>query len=95
MRVLETPGHTPGSVSLYFPEEKTVFTGDALFYRSVGRTDFPGGDQQTLLQSIRSVLFSLPEETVVCPGHGPETSIGGERSGNPYCGDFADPQAND
>ena len=87
-RVMETPGHTPGGVSYYFPDEKAVFTGDALFYRSLGRTDFPGGDHDTLLHSIRKVLFALPEETAVLPGHGPATSIGNERRNNPFCGDF-------
>lgn len=87
-RVLETPGHTPGGVSLYFPAEKLVFTGDALFYRSMGRTDFPGGDQATLLRSIKDVLFTLPEDTTVYPGHGPPTSIGDERKNNPFCGEF-------
>ena len=82
-RVLETPGHTPGGVSLYFPAEKLVFTGDALFYRSMGRTD-----QATLLRSIKDVLFTLPEDTTVYPGHGPATSIGDERKNNPFCGEF-------
>ena len=86
--VFATPGHTPGGVSYYFPDEKAVFTGDALFYRSLGRTDFPGGDHDTLLHSIRKVLFALPEETAVLPGHGPATSIGNERRNNPFCGDF-------
>lgn len=87
-RVLETPGHTPGGVSLYFPAENMVFTGDALFYRSMGRTDFPGGDHATLLRSISDVLFTLPPETVVYPGHGPATTIGDERKNNPFCGEF-------
>jgi hydroxyacylglutathione hydrolase len=86
--VFETPGHTPGSVSLYLPQENAVFTGDALFYHSMGRTDFPGGDQDTLLRSIRTRLFTLPEGTLAYPGHGPETSIGNEKRNNPYCGDF-------
>ncbi|WP_022656539.1 MBL fold metallo-hydrolase [uncultured Desulfovibrio sp.] len=87
-RVLETPGHTPGGVSLYFPAGKLVFTGDALFYRSMGRTDFPGGNQATLLHSIVDVLFKLPDDTAVYPGHGPATSIGDERRNNPFCGEF-------
>ena len=87
-RVLETPGHTPGGVSLYFPAERLVFTGDALFYRSMGRTDFPGGDQTTLLHSITETLFKLPDDTTVYPGHGPATSIGDERRNNPFCGEF-------
>lgn len=86
--VLKTPGHTPGGVSLYFPEEKVVFTGDALFYRSIGRTDFPGGDHDTLLRSVRDVLFKLPAETLVYPGHGPTSKIGDEAANNPFCGEF-------
>ncbi|BAV92239.1 MBL fold metallo-hydrolase [Candidatus Desulfovibrio trichonymphae] len=87
--ILETPGHTPGGVSLYFPEQKLVFTGDTLFYRSIGRTDFPGGDHATLLRSIHEKLFTLPTETKVFPGHGPATTIGDERVNNPFCGDYA------
>ncbi|WP_165077004.1 MULTISPECIES: MBL fold metallo-hydrolase [unclassified Desulfovibrio] len=86
--VLETPGHTPGGVSLYFPAEKAVFTGDALFYRSMGRTDFPGGSQDQLLRSIRDTLFRLPDDVTVYPGHGPATTIGDERRHNPFCGEF-------
>ena len=85
--VLDTPGHTPGGVSFYFPDEKIVFSGDALFYHSIGRTDFPLGDTDTLLTSIRKNLFSLPNDTRVCPGHGPETTIQEERAHNPICGD--------
>lgn len=87
--VLDTPGHTPGGVSLYFPAEKAVFTGDALFYRSMGRTDFPGGNQDQLLRSIQGTLFRLPDDVAVYPGHGPATSIGDERRHNPFCGEFA------
>ena len=87
--VLNTPGHTPGSVSYYIREAGCVFTGDALFYRSVGRTDFPMGDHQKLLASIRENLFTLPPETIVYPGHGPQSSIGDERQHNPFVGDFA------
>ncbi len=86
--VIQTPGHTPGGVSLYFSSERMVFTGDALFYRSMGRTDFPGGDQQALLHSIRERLFKLPGDIVVYPGHGPSSTIGDERQNNPFCGDF-------
>lgn len=88
-RILQTPGHTPGGVSLYFPIQKLVFTGDALFYRSIGRSDFPGGDQDILLRSIREKLFTLPDETIAYPGHGPATSIGDERNNNPFCSEFA------
>ena len=87
--VLNTPGHTPGSVSYYIREAGCVFTGDALFYRSVGRTDFPMGDHQKLLASVRKNLFTLPPETIVYPGHGPQSSIGDERQHNPFVGDFA------
>lgn len=85
-QILETPGHTPGGVSFYFPDQKCVFTGDALFYRSLGRTDFPYGDHPTLLRSIRKTLFSLPDDVVVYPGHGPATTIGEEKRENPFCG---------
>lgn len=88
-QILDTPGHTPGGVSLYFPEQKCVFTGDALFYRSLGRTDFPMGDHAQLLASIRNVLFKLPDDTIVYPGHGPATTIGDEKLENPFVGDFA------
>ncbi|MDR3320377.1 MAG: MBL fold metallo-hydrolase [Desulfovibrio sp.] len=87
--VLETPGHTPGGISLYFPGQRVVFTGDALFCRSIGRTDFPLGDHATLLRSIYEKLFVLPEDTKVFPGHGPTTTIGEEIRNNPFCGDFS------
>lgn len=86
--VLETPGHTPGSVSLYFPQDNAVFTGDALFYRSMGRTDFPMGDHQQLLRSIHQQLFTLPDDVAVYPGHGPATKIGDEKLHNPFVGQF-------
>jgi len=84
-QVLHTPGHSAGSISLWCPEEKIVFCGDVLFNMGIGRTDFPGGNHKTLLQSIRDKLFTLPDDTVVCPGHGPETTIGYERAHNPWC----------
>lgn len=84
--VLDTPGHTPGGVSLYFPGQNAVFTGDALFYRSMGRTDFPGGNHQQLLKSINEQLFELPDNVEVYPGHGPATNIGDEKRQNPFCG---------
>lgn len=86
--VLDTPGHTPGSMSFYFASEDAVVTGDVLFYRSVGRTDFPGGDQDTLLNSIRDQIFALPDNTAVYPGHGLNTVVGDEKHNNPYCGIF-------
>lgn len=87
--VLSTPGHTPGGVSFYFPSQNAVFTGDALFYRSLGRTDFPGGDHGQLLRSIKNILFELPDATVVYPGHGPSTTIGEEKIHNPFIGGVA------
>ena len=87
--VLITPGHTPGGVSLYFPQERAVFTGDALFYRSLGRTDFPGGNHQQLLASIKEILFGLPDDVKVYPGHGPATTIGDEKKENPFVGEFS------
>ncbi len=88
MQVIHTSGHSPGSMSFYFPALNLVCTGDTLFYRSVGRSDLPGGNFDTLVQSIKTKLFALPSETMVYPGHGPETSIGDEMTNNPYCGSF-------
>lgn len=88
--ILPTPGHTPGGVSFYFPDAACVFTGDSLFYRSLGRTDFPGGSHETLILSIQRNLFSLPDETTAYPGHGPSTNIGEERTSNPFIGEFAE-----
>lgn len=83
IRVIHTPGHTPGSVSFHIPETD-VFTGDALFLESVGRTDLPGGDTEVLMASIQNKLFALPDNTQVFPGHGPKTTIGHERKFNPF-----------
>ncbi len=80
--VLHTPGHTPGSVCLWLPEEEKLVAGDTLFRDGVGRTDLPGGDGRLLLASIRDKLLPLPDETDVFPGHGPSTSIGRERRHN-------------
>lgn len=87
--VMHTPGHTPGSLSFYFPDLKKVYVGDVVFYRSIGRTDFPGGDHSTLLESIRENLFSLPDETVILSGHGDPTSVGDERRHNPFLSEFS------
>ncbi|KPV58277.1 metal-binding protein [Paenibacillus sp. A3] len=81
-KVLHTPGHSPGSVSLLYGNH--LFGGDVLFRLSVGRTDLPGGDYQDLLDSIHDKLFKLPDETIVYPGHGSRTTIGYEREHNPY-----------
>jgi len=82
LKVLHTPGHTPGGISLL--EEGLVFTGDSLFAGSIGRTDFPGGDLLTLLRSIRTNLMTLPDDTKVFSGHGPASTIGDERAENPF-----------
>ena len=82
--ILHTPGHTQGSVCLHLPNEKLLLAGDTLFAGSVGRTDLPGGDSATLLRSIHERLLILPDDTVVIPGHGWTTTIGEERSRNPY-----------
>lgn len=88
VRVLHTPGHCPGGVCLAVSRDgehgATLFVGDTLFAGSIGRTDLPGGNLDTLLRSIRDVLFSFPDETVVWSGHGPETTIGHERRTNPF-----------
>jgi len=84
LQCLEVPGHTAGSIAFYCEDMNFVFTGDALFAGSIGRTDLPGGDHRTLLDSIKNNLLSLPDDTVVYPGHGPETRIGIERQTNPF-----------
>jgi hydroxyacylglutathione hydrolase len=84
LEVRFTPGHAPGHVVFYHPPTKTVLGGDVLFRGSIGRTDLPGGDTDTLLRSIREQLFTLPDDTIVYPGHGPATTIGVERVSNPF-----------
>ncbi|WP_101785201.1 MBL fold metallo-hydrolase [Nonomuraea indica] len=79
-----TPGHTRGSVSFRLPGEQIMFAGDLLFAGSIGRTDLPGGDYPTILRSLASKCLPLPDDTVVLPGHGPQTTIGHERATNPY-----------
>ncbi|MBU9712245.1 MBL fold metallo-hydrolase [Evansella tamaricis] len=86
--VYETPGHSPGSVSFYVPDENVIFSGDVLFHGGVGRTDLPGGDQDTLLNSIHEKLLTLPDETIVANGHGPVTTIGKEKEINPFINGF-------
>src|SRR5450432_113407 len=82
--VLHTPGHTEGSICLYFPAEKLLIAGDTLFARSIGRTDLPGGSFEKIMRSLQGRVMSLPDETVVIPGHGPRTTIGEEREENPF-----------
>lgn len=83
-RVLATPGHSRGSLTLYFPEAGAAFVGDLIFQRSIGRTDFPGGDTDTLLASVRDRIFTLPPDTRLYPGHGPATTVAAEAAHNPF-----------
>ena len=88
-KVFETPGHTPGGISLYFSAEENdgqpiVFSGDTLFQMSIGRSDFPGGNGEQLIRSIREKLLTLPPETIVYPGHGGATTIAEEAAANPF-----------
>ncbi|HOI95840.1 MAG TPA: MBL fold metallo-hydrolase [Syntrophobacter fumaroxidans] len=84
LSVIETPGHTPGHVSVYFPEAKSVFVGDTIFAGSIGRTDFPGGSHDRLIRSVKEKIFTLPGDTLVYPGHGPGTTIEREIRTNPF-----------
>lgn len=81
---LSTPGHTPGGACYYFPRNKVVFSGDSLFYGSIGRTDFPGGSMTDLVRALKEKVMVLPEQTRVLPGHGPETDIREEEMSNYY-----------
>ena len=88
-RVLATPGHTPGGVCYLDEAENVLFCGDTLFWGSIGRTDLPGGSLKVLLDSIRSRILTLPDGIKCYPGHGPNTTVGAERSSNPFLsGDF-------
>jgi hydroxyacylglutathione hydrolase len=87
--VIFTPGHSPGHVTFSIPDEQVVFSGDVLFQGSVGRTDLPGGDWPTLLDSIRGLVDSLPGETTVYPGHMGITTLGAERASNPFLAELA------
>ena len=82
--VLHTPGHTEGSICLYFEAEKTLIAGDTLFAGSIGRTDLPGGSYKKIMESLLGPVLALPDETIVVPGHGPLTTIGEERVSNPF-----------
>lgn len=84
LQVRHAPGHTPGHVMLYCPAEKLMFCGDVIFQMSIGRTDFPRSDHRTLIESIHREVLSLPGETRLLPGHGPETTVGQERLYNPF-----------
>ncbi len=82
--VLDTPGHTPGHISLHMEAASTIFVGDTLFAGSIGRTDFPGGSYDELIRSVKDKIFPLAANTVVYPGHGPETTVERERRSNPF-----------
>ena len=82
LKVLHTPGHSAGGISLV--ADKMVFVGDTLFAGSIGRTDFPGGDYDALIQSVRTKIFPLGDEVMVYPGHGPQTTVGHEKHHNPF-----------
>ncbi len=84
LQILLTPGHSIASLSFYEPQTKQLISGDVLFYQSIGRTDLPGGNFETLITSIKTKLFVLPDETDVFSGHGPKTSIGFEKTNNPF-----------
>ena len=84
LTAISTPGHSPGSLSYYNSDKKIVFTGDALFKQSIGRTDLPGGDYATLINSITEKILTLPDSTIICPGHGPTTTVKDEKKFNPY-----------
>jgi hydroxyacylglutathione hydrolase len=83
--VLFLPGHAPGHVGFYHRTQKILLGGDVLFHRSIGRTDLPGGDYDTLIESIHKKIFTLPDDVIVYPGHGPATTVGEEKVGNPFC----------
>jgi hydroxyacylglutathione hydrolase len=83
-QILQTPGHTEGSICLYFAAEKKLIAGDTLFAGSIGRTDLPGGSMLKIMHSLHDTVLALPDETVVIPGHGPLTTVGDERETNPF-----------
>lgn len=83
-QVIHTPGHTPGSISLFLPHQQKLIAGDTLFRRSIGRTDLPGGDSAKIASSIRGKLYTLPDSTIVYPGHGETTDIGSEKRANAF-----------
>ena len=84
LKIIFTPGHSPASISFYHPSSKSLISGDVLFFESIGRTDLPGGDFDLLIKNIRNKLFPLGDDVKVHPGHGPSTTIGYEKSNNPF-----------
>ncbi len=87
LEIIHAPGHSPGSICFYCKEQKFIIGGDVLFNGSIGRTDLPGGDYDTLIKSIKEKLFVLPDDVIVYNGHGPETTIGNEKKFNPFVGE--------
>ncbi|HEY2394005.1 MAG TPA: MBL fold metallo-hydrolase [Candidatus Angelobacter sp.] len=83
-QIIDTPGHTEGSICVYLPTEKKLIAGDTLFAGSIGRTDLPGGSMEKIMRSLHNQVLALPDETEVTPGHGPNTTIGEERETNPF-----------
>lgn len=86
--LLYTPGHSPGSLTFYFEKDRFAIVGDTLFQNSIGRTDLPGGDERQLMKAIQTKLLTLPEETIIYPGHGPASTIGDEMERNPFLNGF-------
>jgi hydroxyacylglutathione hydrolase len=84
LQVIGLPGHSPGGIGLYCPEENFIITGDSIFMESIGRTDLPGGNYDKLMESIITRIFNLPPDTVIYPGHGPDTTVGDEKKYNPF-----------
>lgn len=84
LKSLYTPGHAPGHLAFYIEEEGVVISGDAVFAGSIGRTDLPGGSMEVLMESIQNQILTLPDETRLYPGHGPDTTVGEERATNPF-----------
>lgn len=84
LKVLFTPGHAPGHISLYSKKDEFIISGDVLFMNSIGRTDLPGGDYETIIKTIKNKLLTLPKQTKVYCGHGPETTIDNEKNNNPF-----------
>jgi glyoxylase-like metal-dependent hydrolase (beta-lactamase superfamily II) len=84
LKIIHVPGHSPGHVVFYSESDKKLIAGDVLFYGSIGRTDLPGGNYETLISNIKSKLFALPDDTLVYCGHGPETKLGFEKRNNPF-----------
>lgn len=84
LKVIEAPGHSPGSICFYCEKQKFIIGGDVLFYQSIGRTDLPGGNHESLIKNIKEKLFTLPDDVKVYSGHGPATTIGDEKKHNPY-----------